>query len=131
MRSTAEVRERIEQLADRADRPLSVHLDAFAAMTGASLFTHSPGLHVNKSETLATADDYATFDALVTHEPALHRARFRRLSGAVGFPGIRRGPPPLTHTPLDLLARFLPLHPAFDEQVTVVVRRSAAAPDLG
>lgn len=120
-----------ETYTDAPGRPLDVHLDAFAAMTGASLFTHSPALRVNKTETLRTADDYAAFDALVSHEPELHRERFQRVSGAVGFAGIRRGPPPLTGTLVDRLARFLPVHPAFDEQVSVLVRRDAHATELG
>ena len=100
-------------------------------MTGASLFTHSPVLRVNKSETLRSADDYAAFDALVSHEPELHRERFRRVSGAVGFAGIRRGPPPLTGTLIDRLSRFLPVHPAFDEQVSVLLRRDIDATKIG
>lgn len=71
-----------------------VQIDAYAAMTGASLFTHVRehlGWTYDRSEDLSRYRDLGAFDYLVTSTPQLFDpARFAKIFATKGFAGLKR-----------------------------------------
>ena len=106
---------------------MTVHLDAFSAMTGASLFTHAnePRWRYNKSESLIKADEYDVFDALLTHEPERHLERFEKMVGALAFTGFRQdGKAARAHGRFQRLWNLLPWRPTFQQTVWVMANKA-------
>jgi hypothetical protein len=100
-----------------------VQIDAYAAMTGASLFTHVRERFgdwtYDRSEDLAAHySDLGAFDYLVTSTPRAYDGRhFRPITAAFGFAGLRRW-------------RGLPVGPKFEAKVWVLERIRQAAQRL-
>lgn len=70
--------------------PLHVHVDAYSAMTGASLYTYqNPLWTYNRTESLAAPKDYDSFEVLVTHDPAFHSHCFDTVAEVTAFSGIQ------------------------------------------
>jgi hypothetical protein len=78
--------------ASEANVTRNVHLDAFTAMTGASLFTHqfTPTWNYNKSETLSSPLNFDSFDYVLTNSPSLHGDLFETEEVVSAFGGLRR-----------------------------------------
>lgn len=117
----------MQRLADltQHERDATVHLDAFSAMTGASLFTHPSSLHVNKSESLTSPSDFAAFDYLVTHEPSPHTANFDIIAEISSFTGLRQRRWPTADSLLDRCLQLSPVSPVFEPTVFIMRKSSS------
>jgi hypothetical protein len=118
-----------------------VHLDAFTAMTGASLFTHefAPSWHYNKSETLSAPVDFALFDYVLTHSPSFHRDLFEVEGVVSAFGGVRKAPLQShgDHTDVgkrglsDWVQIIVPWTIRWEEQVWIMKRKAPSRPTRG
>lgn len=95
------------------ERKLQVHVDAYSAMTGASLFTQTSreSIIYNRNESIT---DFAPFDYLVVHDH-LDSGDFDVAASVSGYAGMGRR----------MIMGKLPLPtPRFEEQVWVMKNRA-------
>lgn len=111
----------LEKQADHGSAvSLQLHIDAYSAMTGASLFTYQqPQWIYNRTETIDDPADFEGFDVLITHNPSLHLECFRPRKSVVAFAGFS-----LDRNILGCIKNARsPLEPKWQELITIAQRR--------
>jgi len=97
--------------------PQSVHIDAYSAMSGSTLFTHTHLQHINynRNESISSPHDFLPFDYLITHDPLLHNIDFETVATTRGFVGMGS---------VNVLGKLqLPLAPRFENLIWIMKKR--------
>ena len=108
-----------------------VHIDTFAAMTGASRFGESSCCTFSKNESLVTPFDYLQFDWLISSHPEMHSPSVWSIVDRIeGYSGVSiRNPIDWIKETIDLLLRGdfimirLPITVKLDEKLFLMKKR--------